>query len=138
MLPRVSFGHRMSDNLAEAILDSLDCEVEIQWESGTNTSIAAFEIAGRSGVVTFSSIEPAPLTWSVAFDFQKPGPATPEVVALSEDIRLYGYLFRAVREFIEDRQPTTVVFASKDEGLSRIYPAHLRREGRLPGKMDHR
>ena len=117
----------MNDHLVEAVLDSFDCEVVIEWDYGSNKCVAAFVIAGRSGVVTFSSIKTALQTWSVAFDFQRPSSVRPEVAAVCEDIRLYGCLFQVVREFIKDRQATTVVFVSEDEGLSCIYQAYLRR-----------
>jgi hypothetical protein len=42
--------------------------------------------------------------------------------------RIFNGVFQAVREFIETREPDSVVFIAKEEDLASIYRTYLRRE----------
>jgi len=114
--------------LAEAFIAAFDSNTELTWTTGGATTgqgeaIARFEISGTRVDTTFT--ETGENHWRVGFDVISKASALENIHA---SIRIFSGVFQAVREFLEVRQPQELVFASKEEGLGRLYEEYLQRQ----------
>ena len=115
-------------SIVEAFIAAFDSNTELTWTTGGATdgqgeAIARFEISGTCVDTTFA--ETRKNHWRVGFDVISDASASENIHA---SIRIFSGVFQAVREFLEVRQPQELVFASKEEGLGRLYEEYLRRQ----------
>jgi len=111
-------------SLVEAFIAAFDSNTELTWiTGGSGEAIARFEIAGTCVDTTFA--ETRENHWRVGFDVISKASAS-EIIHAS--ICIFSGVFQAVREFLEVRQPQELVFASKEEGLGRLYEEYLQRQ----------
>jgi hypothetical protein len=111
-------------SLVEAFIAAFDSDTELIWATGgSGEAIARFEIAGTCVDTTFA--ETRENHWRVGFDVISKASASENIHA---SICIFSGVFQAVREFLEVRQPQELVFASKEEGLGRLYEEYLQRQ----------
>jgi hypothetical protein len=110
--------------LAEAFIAAFDSNTELTWATGgSGEAIARFEVSGARVATTFTQTEEN--HWRVGFEVTSKASASENIHA---SIRIFSGVFQAVREFLEVRQPEELVFASKEEGLGRLYEEYLQRQ----------
>jgi hypothetical protein len=110
--------------LVDAFVAAFDSNTELTWiTGGSGEAIARFEISGTRVDTTFTETRENP--WRVGFDVISKASASENIHA---SIRIFSGVFQAVREFLEMRQPQELVFASKEEGLGRLYEEYLQRQ----------
>ena len=115
----------MSDHLMESILSSFDSQAELIWNLVSPAeATASFVHNGDKVTVTF--LQTSPTEWRASFDVASAAPFTGDKARSS--IRIFSGVFQAVEEFLTIRQPERLVFASKEEGLGRLYETYLARQ----------
>jgi hypothetical protein len=111
-------------SFAEFVAESFYSEVPLIWKLKSTTNAPAMFSAGTVSVeVSFEQREPKG-SWHVGFNVVRGEAAERTLLAF----RIFNGVFQAVREFIETREPDSVVFIAKDEDLASIYHTYLRRE----------
>ncbi len=111
--------------LAEAMLVTFDSTAEITWTTGgVGTAIATFTHNGLLVTTTFAKV--GGNEWQVGFAISPE--MQPATAVARSSIRILSGVFQAVREFLEVRQPSRLVFASKEEALGSLYEAYLERQ----------
>ena len=125
----------MSDPLLESILASFDSQAAIVWNLTSPTGAqASFTLGDDRVTITFA--EKSPGEWRVAFAVASSAQFTSEKARSS--IRIFSGVFQAVEEFLTVRQPERLVFASKEEGLGRLYEAYLSRQDTALNTLGYR
>ena len=115
----------MPNPLYESVLASFDSQTRITWNLISTTLISArFEVEEEHVTVSFT--ETRPTDWRVAFEVRKSTRTSQELVLSS--FRIFSGVFQVVEEFLTIRQPERLTFASKQEGLGRLYEAYLQRQ----------
>jgi hypothetical protein len=115
----------MSDPFLESILSSFDSQASIVWNPRSPAEAeASFALHGERITVLFTETRAG--EWRVGFEVAKSTQSTSDLVRSS--IRIFSGVFQAVEEFLTIRQPERLVFASKEEGLGRLYEAYLSRQ----------
>jgi hypothetical protein len=115
----------MSNPFIESVLMSFDSEAALTWNLISSAeATASFTEAGNTIVVSFSETESG--SWRVGFEVSRSSHSSTELVRTS--IRIFSGVFQAVQEFLTIRQPNRLVFASKEEGLGRLYDVYLSRQ----------
>lgn len=115
----------MSDPFLESILASFDSQAQLTWDLTSLTEVRAwFTHNGDRVTVTFT--ENVSGNWRISFEVTKSTQSSSELVRSS--IRIFSGVFQAVEEFLIVREPERVVFASKEEGLGRLYETYLLRQ----------
>jgi hypothetical protein len=119
--------------LAEAFIAAFDSNTELTWTTaGTGQAIARFELSRTRVDTTFAETQTN--EWRVAFDVTSQASASENIHA---SIPVFSGVFRAVREFLEVRQPEKLVFASKEEALGHLYEEYLRRQDTSLSKIGY-
>ncbi len=110
---------------AEFIAESYESHVELIWNlANLHHLTASFTVGSMQVEVSFDAPEDAD-EWRISFETG--GTATSsEGVLTAFDV--FNGVFQAVREFIEVREPETLIFATKTDKLANIYQTYLRRE----------
>ena len=125
----------MSDPFLESILASFDSQAKLTWDLTSLTEARVwFVYNGDRVTVTFT--ENSPGQWRVSFDVAKSAQSSSELVRSS--IRIFSGVFQAVEEFLTVREPERLVFASKEEGLGRLYEAYLSRQNTALNTLGYR
>ena len=115
----------MSDPFLESILTSFDPQASIVWNLSSPAEVkASFSLDGDRVTVLF--VETLRGEWRASFEVESAAKFTSEKARSS--IRIFSGVFQAVEEFLTVRQPQRLVFASKEEGLGRLYEAYLSRQ----------
>ncbi|MDP9040053.1 MAG: hypothetical protein M3O02_12405 [Acidobacteriota bacterium] len=115
----------MSNLVLESILSSFDSQAELTWDLVSHTeATASFVHSGDKVTVTF--LQTSPNEWRASFDVSSNAAFTGDKARSS--IRIFSGVFQAVEEFLTIRQPERLVFASKEEGLGRLYETYLERQ----------
>jgi hypothetical protein len=110
--------------LAEALIAAFDSNAELTWRTDSDGRVVArFDVSLTRVDTVFTETEKN--QWRVAFEVTSKASASENV---HESIRVFSGVFQAVREFLEVRQPMTLVFASKEEALGHLYEEYLRRQ----------
>ena len=109
---------------AEFMAESFHSHTNLVWDHPRRSlATAAFGVEGTKVTVSFEQRE-ATGPWHVVFEVdQSDGTA----VAHSA-FEIFNGVFQAVEEFVEVREPETVVFATKRDKLAGIYQTYLRKE----------
>ena len=111
---------------AEIIVESFHSEVVVNWKlKSTEHAVAAFTVKSIAVEVDFEQRE-RDGPWHIGFNTV--GGAAADRTNMTLGFRIFNGVFQAVREFIDTREPKVVVFIAKDEDLTNIYEAYLRRE----------
>lgn len=109
---------------AEFMAESYNSNVELTWNfSPPARATASFTVDSVKVVVSFEQ-RAAGGSWHVVFEVER-GDRT-EVVYSAFSI--FNGVFQAVQEFMEVREPESVVFATKRDALAGIYETYLRKE----------
>ncbi|HCC58424.1 MAG TPA: hypothetical protein DEQ47_14440 [Solibacterales bacterium] len=111
---------------AEFIAESFDSDAPVNWKlkSGMH-AVATFTVKSIAVDVDFEQREPKG-PWHVSFDTRHGDIADLKNEMLA--IRRLNGVFQAVRQFLQIREPGSVVFIAKDEDRAALYAAYLRRE----------
>jgi len=115
----------MSNLFVESILASFDSQARLTWNLISPAEVAACFVHDGDQV-TVQFVETVPGEWRASFDVASGAKFTSEKARSS--IRIFAGVFQAVEEFLTIRQPERLVFASKEEGLGRLYEAYLSRQ----------
>jgi len=100
--------------------------VKLVWDyPGRSHATPTFHVDRIKVTVSFEQRE-SEGPWHVLFEVDQGG-STAAVVAHSS-FAIFNGVFQAVEEFVDVRQPETVVFATKRDDLAHIYQTYLRRE----------
>ena len=111
---------------AEFMAESFRSNVPLTWNLSSPTkATASFALGSVAVVVSFEQRESGK-AWHIVFEAQK-GETTEAVYSA---FVIFNGVFQAVEEFIEVRQPDTLVFATKRDELANIYKTYLAREAR--------
>lgn len=109
---------------AELIADNLESTVDLYWDNPrVDCATARFSVQKVVVTVAFERPEPGS-PWRVSFTAER-GEMTQAVFSAFE---IFNGVMQALEEFLDIRQPETVVLVSKTEQLNRIYETYLRRE----------
>lgn len=115
----------MSNLLIESMLMSFDSQAELTWNLASPTeATASFVHSGDKVTITF--LQTLPIEWRASFDVHSAATFTGEKARSS--IRIFSGVFQAIEEFLTICQPQRLVFASKEEGLGRLYETYLARQ----------
>jgi len=111
---------------ADFIVENFHSEANLIWRlEGLSRAVGAFEVRNLTVEVSLEQRE-SQGSWHVAF--QVIGGGRLEAPNCHLAFRIFNGVFQSVREFIETRQPDSIVFISKDDDLAGTYGAYLRRE----------
>lgn len=120
--------------IAEAFIAAFDSNMELIWTAlGPAQAVARFEVSGIRVNTTFT--ETAEHEWRVGFEATSNASPSENIHA---SIRVFSGVFQAVREFLEVRQPKTLVFAAKEEALSHLYEEYLLKQETPLTKIGYR
>ena len=110
-------------SLAEFMAESYNSNVPLTWDlSGLSRVVASFTVNPVKATVSFERRgDGGP--WYVTFEIKK-GDSTE---AVRSAFAIFNGVFQAVGEFIEVREPETLVFATKRDELASIYQTYLRK-----------
>ncbi len=125
-------------SFAEFIAQNYESSVELIWDyPARGRAVARFAIDTLKATVSFEQRE-SNGAWHVAFEVAD----TDVTHAARSSFALFNGVFQATREFLEVREPQTVVFAATDARLAQIYRTYLHRESgnltRLGYRTDER
>ena len=108
------------DFFAEAVLTTFDSNTQLRWDLSSRSEAAAkFSMAEALVTTTFERAEGP--EWRVEFDVE-PADSLPLKMAFC----VFSGVFKAVREFLENRQPEKLMFASKNQDLGLLFETYLR------------
>ena len=129
------FLHPRDRGLEESVLAAFDSTVSITWDVKTKDQVVAHFSENRNQV-TVTFLDTGGGGWRVSFEVER---SSSEVGAreLAPALRILSGVFQAVREFLEVRQPQTLVFASKDEDLARLYDTYLQKQNTTLKQMGY-
>jgi hypothetical protein len=121
---------------AEFMAESHRSNVRLTWNlASLGHATASFTVDSVKVIVSFEQRE-ANAPWQVVFEVGK-GMTTDTELAHSS-FSIFNGVFQAVEEFVEVRQPETLVFATKRDELAGIYQTYLRREAATLEKLGYR
>ena len=110
-------------SLAEFMAESFNSNVPLTWDvSGVSRAVASFTVDSVESTVAFER-RGSGGPWHVTFEVAK-GDSTE---AVRSAFAIFNGVFQAVGEFIEVREPETLVFATKRAELANIYQTYLRK-----------
>jgi hypothetical protein len=110
-------------SLAEFMAESFNSNVPLTWDlSGVSRAVASFTVDAVKTTVAFER-RGSGGPWQATFEVAK-GDSTE--IAHSA-FAIFNGVFQAVAEFIEVREPETLVFATKRDELANIYQTYLRK-----------
>ena len=110
-------------SLAEFMAESFNSNVPLTWDlSGLSHAVASFTVDSVKATVSFERRGNGG-PWHVTFEIEK-GDSTE---AVRSAFAIFNGVFQAVGEFIEVREPETLVFATKRDELANIYQTYLRK-----------
>jgi hypothetical protein len=118
---------------AEFMAESFDSNAKLSWDyPGRSHATATFNVDRIKVIVSFEQRDTNG-PWHVLFEVDQ-GDST--AIAHSS-FEIFNGVFQAVEEFIEVREPETVVFATKRDKLAGIYQTYLRKESAALGKLGY-
>jgi hypothetical protein len=109
---------------AEFMAESFDSNAKLSWDYPRRShATATFNVDRIKVIVSFEQRETNG-PWHVVFEVEQ-GDST---AAVHSSFEIFNGVFQAVEEFIDVREPETVVFATKRDKLAGIYQTYLRKE----------
>lgn len=109
---------------AEFIAENFESTVDLYWDNPRRGYASArFGVRETAITVAFEQMESGS-SWRVGFTAER---GEPTQVALSA-FEIFNGVMQALEEFLDIRQPDTLVLVSKTGQLTHIYEVYLRRE----------
>jgi hypothetical protein len=109
---------------AEYMAESFNSHAKLVWDYPERShATATFSVDGIKVIVFFEQ-QDTNGPWNVVFEVDQ-GDSTS---AVQSSFEIFNGVFQAVEEFIEVREPETLVFATKRDKLAGIYQTYLRKE----------
>jgi hypothetical protein len=121
----------------EFMAESFNSSARLVWDYPRRShAAAAFSVDGINVTVSFDLYQKAPKRdtngpWHVVFEVDQ----SDSTAAVHSSFEIFNGVFQAVEEFIEVREPETVVFATKRDKLAGIYQTYLRKESTTLEKL---
>jgi len=121
-------------SFAEFMAESYRSDVPLTWNlASPGHATASFTVDSVKVLVSFEQQEPnAP--WHVLFEVDKGERTQVAHAAFS----IFNGVFQAVEEFVEVREPESLVFVTKKDELAGIYQTYLRRESSTLERLGYR
>ncbi|MGO9258750.1 MAG: hypothetical protein ACLQU1_20885 [Bryobacteraceae bacterium] len=118
---------------AEFMAESFDSNAKLLWDYPRRShATATFNVDRIKAIVSFEQRDTNG-PWYVVFEVDR-GDST---AAVHSSFEIFNGVFQAVEEFIEVREPETVVFATKRDKLAGIYQTYLRKESAALEKLGY-
>lgn len=118
---------------AEFMAESFHSNAKLSWDYPRRAqATATFSVDRIKVMVSFEERETNG-PWHVVFEVDQ-GDST---AAVHSSFEIFNGVFQAVEEFIEVREPDTVVFATKRDKLAGIYQTYLRKESTALEKLGY-
>jgi hypothetical protein len=119
---------------AEYMAESFNSNAKLVWDYPRHShATATFGVDGIQVIVSFEQRE-ATGPWHVVFEVDQ----SDSTAAVHSSFEIFNGVFQAVEEFIEVREPETMVFATKRDKLAGIYQTYLRKESSKLEKLGYR
>ena len=119
---------------AEYMAESFNSSAKLVWDYPRRSrATATFGVDSIKVIVSFEQSD-ASGPWHVVFEVDQ-GDST---AAVHSSFEIFNGVFQAVEEFIEVREPETMVFATKRDKLAGIYQTYLRKEASKLDKLGYR
>ena len=104
--------------------ESFNSNSKLMWDYPRRSlATATFGVDGIKIIVSFEQRE-TDGSWHVVFEVD----LSDGTAAVHSSFEIFNGVFQAVEEFIEVREPETLVFATKRDKLAGIYQTYLRKE----------
>jgi hypothetical protein len=121
-------------SFAEYMAESFESNAKLGWDYPRRSrATATFGVDGIKVIVSFEQNETTG-PWHVIFEVDQSDSTT----AVHSSFEIFNGEFQAVEEFIEVREPETMVFATKRDKLAGIYQTYLRKESAKLDKLGYR
>jgi hypothetical protein len=115
--------------LADSLIAVFDSDTNLTWTTeGLKKVTASFELENVQIKTTFNQISDE--EWQVGFESDQNLPMT-------SAIRVFNGVFHSIREFLEVRQPMTLVFAGTAQDLGELYDEYLKRQDTMLAQMGY-
>jgi hypothetical protein len=109
---------------AEFMAESFNSSARLIWDYPRRSyATATFSVDDIKVIVSFEERE-ADGPWQVVFEVDK----NDTTAAVQSSFEIFNGVFQALEEFIDVREPETLVFATKRDRLAGIYQTYLRKE----------
>jgi hypothetical protein len=119
---------------AEYMAESFNSNARLVWDYPRRShASAAFGVDGIKVIVSFEQRD-TDGPWHVVFEVDQ----SDSTAAVHSSFEIFNGVFQAVEEFIEVREPETMVFATKRDKLAGIYQTYLRKESSKLDKLGYR
>jgi len=123
-------------SFVEFMAESYRSNVPLTWNLASRSqATASFTVDTVKVIVSFEQREGGG-PWHVLFEVDKGQTSDTGLAYLAFSI--FNGVFQAVREFVEVREPDTLVFATKRDELAGIYQTYLRRESATLEELGYR
>jgi hypothetical protein len=118
---------------AEYMAESFHSEAKLVWDYPRRCyATATFLVDGSKVIVSFEQRD-SDGPWHVVFEVDQ----SDSTAAVHSSFEIFNGVFQAVEEFIEVREPETMVFATKRDKLAGIYQTYLRKESSKLDKLGY-
>lgn len=118
---------------AEYMAESFNSNAKLVWDYPRRSyATATFGVDGIRVIVSFEQRDTNG-PWHVVFEVDQNDSTT----AVHSSFEIFNGVFQAVEEFIEVREPETMVFATKRDKLAGIYQTYLRKESSKLAKLGY-
>ncbi len=118
----------------EFMAESFNSHAKLVWDYPRRShATATFSVDGIKVTVSFEQRE-ATGPWHVVFEVDQ----SDSTAAVHSAFEIFNGVFQAVEEFIDVREPETVVFATKRDKLAGIYQTYLRKESATLEKLGYK
>jgi hypothetical protein len=118
----------------EFMAESFNSNVKLVWNYPRRShATAAFSVDDIGVTVSFEQGDTNG-PWHVVFEVDR----SDSTAAVHSSFEIFNGVFQAVEEFVEVREPETVVFATKRDKLAGIYQKYLRKESTTLEKLGYK
>ena len=118
------------------MVELFDSHARLSWDYSSRSSVTATFTADDIRVTVSFEQRATDGPWYVMFEVDQGDRAATTLIHSS--FKIFGGVFQAAEEFIGVREPETVVFATKQDGLAGIYQTYLRKESTMLEKLGYK
>src|SRR5580700_8502662 len=119
---------------AEFMAESFHSNAKLVWDYPRRAhATATFHVDGIKVTVSFEQRE-ANGPWHIVFEVDQ----SDVTAAVHSSFEIFNGVFQAVEEFIDVREPATLIFATKRDNLAGIYQTYLRKESATLEKLGYK
>jgi hypothetical protein len=119
---------------ADFMAESFHSDARLIWDYPRRShATAVFHVDGIKVVVSFEERD-ANGPWHVVFEVDQSN----STAAVHSSFEIFNGVFQAAEEFINVREPETLVFATKRDKLAGIYRTYLRKESATLEKLGYK